>query len=172
MLWEASAPVVREPAFDEQQTTYKLSKIPRTDAAPAAPAAPLTLDALLGDAPRVSSPATPSSTPVQTGAQNPWSTDVLRRDVDAVAPVPTGAQNPWSTDVLRRDVPVAHVANAPSATVAPRTEVASPEQIRAVQAMASRAAASTAPRRSRVGAVVAVVAGLLLVGVGVALFFR
>jgi hypothetical protein len=102
----ASPPAPRELAPDEQRTTYKLPSLGGGSAGPPA-ASPLSLDSLLGDAaPASTPPAAPTAPPVPTGAQNPWSTDVLRQEVRVTPPVPTGAQNPWSTDVLRREVQV------------------------------------------------------------------
>jgi len=141
-LWEVPSgpPAPRPLAPEEQRTTFKLPSLAGVPAGPPA-SSPLSLDSLLGQEPAAhaesSPPARRESAPVPTGAQNPWSTDVLRREAHVTPPVPTGAQNPWSTDVLRREVHVeapagrtdidaTHVDARPGAPVAVEAPAAAP----------------------------------------------
>lgn len=121
LLWEAPPPAApREPDFDDRATTYKLRSL--APSAPSGPVKPLSLDSLLGDEPSPPAPsvAPVSQAPVPTGAQNPWATDVLQREVHVLAPVPTGAQNPWATDVLHREVSVPLAASMTDTQIEPR----------------------------------------------------
>lgn len=121
MLWDApqapSAPPA--PSLDEQKTTFKLSKLTGAPAS-ATPAAPLSLDNLLGDA-KPFTPKAPAAPEASVSKEpNPWSTDVMRREV-AMPSTAAKEQNPWATDVLRREVSLSDVGDLDGPTTQARS---------------------------------------------------
>lgn len=118
-LWATNPPRAAASAVDDDDVRKTTMKLPSLPGAPAGSSAPLSLESMLQSARASTEASLPPVTrdEVPTGAQNPWSTDVLRREVSVALPGAAAEPNPWSTDVMRREVKVDFAqAGAPQAS--------------------------------------------------------